>query len=178
MTQAHCRVCELFGTPIEPLPITSQILPELQQLVNTGTDWQFYDEWENVLPLSPELVTREPFFQWLMAREPYQAALVKLNPREMYGWHTDVRRGVAVNMLVEHSDSVTLFGNSVHGEMKRIHPHRYEIGRYYVFNTQVPHSVINFGDQRRVLFTVQFERQVGELSFNDLMADIRANYTF
>lgn len=177
MTPTHCPVCEQMGPPTEIIPVRSTILTQLQQLAHRRELWQTWPgEWEQVMPLPVELVAQEPFFQWLQAREPFQAALIRMSGHENYNWHVDTTRGVAVNMLVAHEKSTVLFATRVTGCRKPVHVHDYEIGQYYVFNTQVPHTITNLGSQDRILFTTIFERKREELTFQDLAADIRTNY--
>ena len=142
------------------------------------SEWEFYEEWINVRKIPAELICREPFFNWLMAREPFQAGLIKMLPWETYGWHTDSDRGVSINMLLEHESSLVSFSTNVYGIMKPIHPHEYELTRYYVFNTQVPHMILNTGTKNRILFTLEFERDVTKLSYEQLIKDIEENYVF
>ena len=178
LTNTHCPVCEMHGSPVYPLPIICSIQTELRQLVKQAENWQFYEEWQHVIQIPEELICREPFFKWLMAREPFQAGLIKMLPRETYGWHTDSDRGVSINMLLDHESSIVAFSTKLTGIMKPIHPHTYEMGRFYVFNTQVPHMILNTGMADRILFTLEFARDVTKLKFDQLVKDIEENYVF
>jgi hypothetical protein len=52
---------------------------------------------------------------------------------------------------------------------------KYKPSTYYLFNTQVPHTVYNF-ETTRYLMSVEFAKDKDQLSFNDLLKDIQTNY--
>jgi len=94
-----------------------------------------------------------------------QAGILRMEPNTGYDWHTDTDRQLAINMLVPtgpgRTRSETLFSPD-HGEGVNYNLHRLNYQPYslYVFNTQVKHTVLNFG-QPRYLFSVEFERLPG-----------------
>ena len=78
-------------------------------------------------------------------------------------------------MLLEHTDSLLLFTETPNALVKNVYPVKYQPNHYYLFDTQTPHCVINLGTPR-YLFTIEFEKDLNELSFDDLRKDIRENY--
>jgi hypothetical protein len=49
---------------------------------------------------------------------------------------------------------------------------KYEPDSYYIFNTQVPHMVLNI-EQPRYLFSLEFLEEDRGLTFDELLADIK-----
>jgi len=130
----------------------------------------------NVKPIPTELIAQDNFFKWLHARYGFVVGVLKLDPYTCYDWHTDTRRGVGVNMLLTTFDrSVCAFAPNKEGAAFKIEELKYKPATYYIFNTQVPHTVYNF-ETTRYLMSVEFAKDKGELSFDDLLKDIRNNY--
>jgi hypothetical protein len=74
----------------------------------------------------------------------------------VYHWHRDQNRQACINLLISSNHhSHTLFGRSVSDTSMHCLELRYEPGRFYLFNNQVPHSVINL-DVNRYLFSLEF----------------------
>ena len=78
----------------------------------------------------------------------------------MYHWHRDQNRLACINLLlsVEHH-SHTLFGEPVDQLNMHCLELQHQPGRYYLFNNQVPHAVINL-DVDRHLLSLEFEQAV------------------
>jgi hypothetical protein len=70
-----------------------------------------------------------------------------------YGIHTDLIRHSAFNMLLnDTSDSTSFFQNTPFKHTQcEITECVYELDHWYLFNTQVPHAVLNRGQDRYVL---------------------------
>ena len=90
-----------------------------------------------------------------------QAGILKMDPHRGYDWHTDTERQLAINMVLPTVQSTkhpseTLFSLD-QGQAMQYSFHRmsYQPGSLYLFNTQVPHTVINFA-LPRYLFSVEF----------------------
>jgi hypothetical protein len=78
-----------------------------------------------------------------------------MDPKNYYGFHVDALRHVAVNMMLEGSDSYTMFGEkTASAEVTKIEQLMYEDSSYYIFNTSKPHAVLNLSDNTRYLLTV------------------------
>jgi hypothetical protein len=46
---------------------------------------------------------------------------------------------------------------------------------YYLFNTQVEHTVYNF-ETTRYLLSIEFAKEKHKLKFEDILVDIKSNY--
>lgn len=160
--------------PIKTIPTKSTIVDELREIARASGPWVPY---YNFLarPVSYDILFKDPFFQWLGARYNFMGGIIKMEPYQQYDWHVDTRRGVGINMLLGHTKSYVLFTERPTDLVKNIRPHKYQENIYYVFNTQVPHSVVNLSGQR-YLFTIEFEKDKTELTFEMLWKDILENY--
>ena len=130
----------------------------------------------NVKPIPPDIIHRDNFFKWLHARYEFMVGIVRLDPYTCYDWHTDTRRGVGINMLLTpHARSFCAFAPNKKGTVFKIEELPYKPMTYYLFNTQVNHTVYNF-ETTRYLLSIEFAKNRNELTFEDLAKDIRNNY--
>ena len=97
------------------------------------------------------------------------AGFIKMDPGECYKWHVDYSRGVAINLLLNTSiQSLCLFEKeSLNDERIKYIKLDYEPHQFYLFNTQISHSVTTF-NETRYMFTLQFEQQKEDLTFYDV----------
>lgn len=98
------------------------------------------------------------------------SGFVMMGPYRQYHWHTDVERGVTINMLMTHGHtSYSLFGqkDKENDAQNHILTVNYEPNTLYLFNTQKPHTIINF-EKPRFLYTVKFAQDAKSLSYNDI----------
>jgi hypothetical protein len=153
------------------LPSRSVIAKELLEFALDNQEWTEYYNFKAVqVPL--EILIKDPFLVSLFHKHTYAAGIVQLPPNACYGWHIDTRRGAGVNMLLNFNGfSNCLFakGDGVQFEFEEL---KYAPGRYYLFNTQTKHMVLNF-DEPRYLFTIEFEADNTQLSFDDLLAQLK-----
>lgn len=84
-----------------------------------------------------------------------------------YNWHTDFTRGLTVNMLLKQVPGYSLFGFDKDQFNTRFHELKYELKKFYLFNTQHIHSVVNF-DEPRYVFSVKFEKNKDELLYPEV----------
>ena len=95
-----------------------------------------------------------------------QAGFLKTETHSCYHWHKDKNRGVCINSLVTiDSKSLTLFGKykNNHNSQLDFVELKYKENKFYLFNNQEYHTVINF-DKDRVIFTIEFEKNKNELN--------------
>ena len=157
------------------LPNKSVIALDLLDIANDGTEWQPYYNFM-AKPVPFEILFKDRFLQWLDSEYGYKAGVLKMEPFTQYDWHIDDRRGVGVNLLLSfEGTSVCMFTNTPSHTVKKVYPFGYTPDTYIIFNTQIPHCVINF-DKPRYLFSIEFDKGKDELSFDDLVNDIRDNY--
>jgi phage anti-repressor protein len=78
-------------------------------------------------------------------------------------------------LLTPNTRSFCAFSVDADQLVFKIEELKYKPNTYYLFNTQVPHTVYNF-ETTRYLLSVEFAKDRDELSFNDLLKDIQTNY--
>jgi hypothetical protein len=153
----------------------STIKDEVFDFAISPTEWMPYFNFE-AKPLPADIVLKDNFFVWLSQRYDFIVGVLKLDPYTCYNWHTDTRRGVGINMLLTpNTRSFCAFGVDPNELVFKIEELKYKPNTYYLFNTQSPHTVYNF-EATRYLLSVEFVKDKDQLSFEDLVNDIEANY--
>lgn len=141
-----------------------------------------------------------PLFESIHAHTPIRRfAISHMPPEFFYKLHTDHERGCCINMLLVDTSSTCAFiavnpgektytmanpteyvpreSNLTVGEVGS-HPmgHAfkldYEVNVPYAFNTQQPHMVMNWGEDR-YLFTVEFNEDLSELPYRGLIKRLK-----
>ena len=109
------------------------------------------------MPLGREWICQEPALQEMAQICPIaQLGILKMPDHFVYHWHRDENRQACINLLIStHHHSHTLFGQSVSSTSMHCLELCYEPGVYYLFNNQVPHTVINL-DVNRYLLSLEF----------------------
>ncbi len=129
-----------------------------------------------VKQIPQDLLNKDPFFVWLTERYKYIAGVLKLEPYVCYDWHKDTRRGVGLNMLITPNiNSYCLFAANRDTIVFKVDELQYKPNTYYLFNTQVDHTVYNF-ESTRFLLSIEFELDKDNLTFDQLLKDIKDNY--
>jgi hypothetical protein len=129
-----------------------------------------------VKQIPQDLLNKDPFFVWLTERYKYIAGVLKLEPYVCYDWHKDTRRGVGLNMLITPNiNSYCLFAANRDTVVFKVDELQYKPNTYYLFNTQVDHTVYNF-ESTRFLLSIEFELDKDNLTFDQLLKDIKDNY--
>lgn len=102
------------------------------------------------------------------------AGFIKMDPGECYKWHVDYSRGVAINLLMNHGlKSLCMFEKeNLNDERIKYIELDYASHQFYLFNTQISHSVVTF-NETRYMFTLQFEKQKEELTYYDILKYIK-----
>ena len=148
------------------IPSRSVIARELLGFATTAQNWQDYYNFK-AIQVPVEMLSKDTFLVDLFRKHPFVAGIVQLSPYVCYDWHTDTRRGVGVNMLLTPEIKSHCLFTSTEGAQFPFEELVYEPDTYYLFNTQMRHTVINF-DQPRYLFTLEFLADKDALSFNAL----------
>lgn len=153
----------------------STIKDEVFDVAITPGEWVKYFNFD-ARPILPEVILKDNFFKWLADRYSFMGGVLKLDPYTCYNWHTDTRRGVGINMLLTpNTRSYCAFGLDPSQFVFKIEELKYKPNTYYLFNTQVPHTVYNF-ETTRYLFSIEFEKDKDELTYAQLCQDIKDNY--
>ena len=153
------------------IPSKSIITKELLGFAATAQNWQDYYNFK-AIQVPVEMLSKDPFLVDLFHKHPFVAGIVQLSPCVCYDWHTDTRRGVGVNMLLTPEIKSHCLFTSAEGAQFPFEELVYEPDTYYLFNTQIRHTVINFYEPR-YLFTVEFAENKDQLSFESLLEQIK-----
>lgn len=123
-------------------------------------------------PLGSDWITREPALRAVQQIAPIkQLGILKMPDHWVYHWHRDQNRQACINLLLScNHHSHTLFGAPVSSTSMHCIELTYAPGRYYLFNNQIPHTVINL-DVDRYLLSLEFERAI---PYADLSQRLRA----
>tara|TARA_R110002074_G_scaffold128862_1_gene269556 strand:+ start:91 stop:648 length:558 start_codon:yes stop_codon:yes gene_type:complete len=146
------------------------------------------DKWESYFGFEGMSIPSIIWKQEVLLREidkvfPFKhVGLIRLPANYNYNWHKDINRGCGINMLLEHDESYTLFdlfeskrqtnpSNNEHHNFDQFGVEfielKYKINKFYAFNTQQMHCVLNF-NKPRYLFTVEFKQDHKELPYEIL----------
>jgi len=150
----------------------STISSELLDFAMQPSEWMDYYNFKAKL-VPPDLLFKDRFFAWLLTKHNFIAGILKLDPYVCYDWHTDTRRGVGINMLLTpFNRSICAFAPDKHGMVFDIEELKYKPMTYYLFNTQVNHTVYNFETTRYIL-SIEFEEDLDALSFEELVNEVK-----
>lgn len=153
----------------------STLQKDLIDYAQVSGAWLKYYNFD-IRPIPQEILNKDPFFQWLSKNYKYFAAILKLDPYVCYDWHKDTKRGVSINMLLTpEARSICMFTDSKEGVVFKTEELIYKPETYYIFNTQVFHTVFNF-ETERYLLSVEFELDKDSLTFEDLIKEIKDKY--
>lgn len=79
--------------------------------------------------------------------------VTKMLSGDYYKLHKDTKRGVGINMLLQHGNSFCAYVDTQENKTLLLD---YQLNTMYLFNTQVLHTVFDF-EEDRYMFTVEFE---------------------
>jgi hypothetical protein len=158
-------------TPFYEIPVQSVIADKLFDFAATTSKWEpYYNFYAVQVPF--DLAYSDPVLHRLGMKHQLAVGIIRLDPYTTYDWHTDTRRGVTINMLLNNAKSNCLFSVSETEVTHSFVELKYRLGSYYVFNNQVPHMVLNFNESR-YLMSIEFEADKNELTFDQLMREIK-----
>jgi hypothetical protein len=153
------------------VPTKSVIAKDLLTFALNNQSWQDYYNFKAV-QVPTEIQAKDPFLVSLFQKHSFVAGIIQLDPNICYEWHIDTRRGVGVNMLLNFEGTSHCLFATGEGVQFPFEELTYSPDRYYLFNTQTRHTVINFGEPR-YLFTIEFNADKDHLSFEDLYAQMK-----
>jgi hypothetical protein len=157
------------------IPERIEISEKLLQLADNSDPWFDYYNFK-VKPVPPDTLSDISLIKWLSLRYAFIAGILRLEPYVCYEWHTDTRRGVAINMLL-NADGLShcVFSKDRGMATCTFQELKYEPDTFYVFNTQVQHTVFNF-ESPRYLLSIEFAKDKYELDYDRVLNDIKQNY--
>ena len=153
---------------------TSKIAFDLLQFVylSEEKDWLPYYNFM-AMKVPEHILDKEPLLVDLAKKRKFHAGILKMDPNTCYNWHVDTSRQVGLNMLVlDDGQSKCVFATGEFGVVVPIKELKYKEFTYYVFNTQIPHTVYNFTEPR-YLFSLEFLDEDKGLTYDELCADIQ-----
>ena len=160
----------LSNLPFYAIPVESVIADKLLDFATTTNKWQpYYNFHAAQVPF--DLAYSDPILRSIGTKYPLAVGVIRLDPHTTYDWHTDTRRGVSINMLLNNAESNCLFSVSETEATHSFIELKYRLGSYYIFNNQVPHMVLNFNESR-YLMSVEFEADKNELTFDRLLGEM------
>ena len=149
-------------------PAAGGILAHCRDVIDTPERlWWPHLGW-SATPLDLGWIELEPALRAVHQINPIlQLGILKMPEHRAYHWHRDQNRQACINLLlsIEHH-SHTLFGEPVNSTNMHCLELCYRPGRYYLFNNQVPHTVINL-DVDRYLLSLEFKREIPYLDLRD-----------
>jgi len=153
------------------IPAKSLIAKELFEYALNTKNWQDYYNFK-ATQVPEEILLKDPFLVNLFLKHPFLAGIVQLSPYVCYDWHTDTRRGVGLNMILTPDIKSSCLFAEGEGAQFKFQELCYKPDTYYLFNTQVRHTVINF-DKPRYLFTLEFLADKDQLPFKNLLEQMK-----
>jgi hypothetical protein len=157
--------------PFYEIPVQSTIADKLFDFATTTSEWKpYYNFHATQVPF--DLAYSDPMLRSLGTKYSLAVGIIRLDPYTTYDWHTDTRRGVSINMLLNDVKSNCLFSVSKTEATHSFVELKYRLGSYYIFNNQVPHMVLNFNEPR-YLMSVEFEADKNELSYEQLLGEVK-----
>lgn len=98
------------------------------------------------------------------------AGFIKMDPFQCYKWHVDYSRGPAINLHMNPFEEVSLClfeTEEINRERVKYLTLNYQPDTFYLFNTQINHTIITFA-RPRYLFTLQFKKTKDELGYKEI----------
>lgn len=99
------------------------------------------------------------------------AGFIKMDPHQCYKWHIDYSRGPAINLHMNPLEELSLClfeTEEINKERIKYLTLHYQPNTFYLFNTQINHTIITF-TRPRYIFTLQFKKTKEELSYHDVL---------
>lgn len=132
------------------LSVKDNLSSEILKYISNTNNWRFHrDFWVHHLPQS---LFRDSRIFEIIKEFNGEPIVFKMDPYTFYNWHNDAVRSCAINMLLDGSDSLSLFGN-LEGEhhLWKFQEVPHEIDQYFLVNTLENHAVLNRSQTRYML---------------------------
>jgi hypothetical protein len=89
----------------------------------------------------------------------------------VYNWHRDSAMGCSLNLVMEDYNSSSLFTRSNQSILNEVIQLPYKKNTWYLFNSQILHSVVNLDQKDRILLTFTFPKNV---SYDEVLSYIKS----
>ena len=111
-----------------------------------------YRDHQNKIDSLPEYFKDDPFLNAVKNKFGGTMFVFSHWPNMFYKWHVDSWAACNFNMLLDDYDSKTLFKvNAPNTEVINFTELKYEPNKWFLFNAQEPHCVMNFDNRSRLL---------------------------
>lgn len=105
-----------------------------------------------------EYFSDQPELMQVINDNKMDAKVFLLEPGTVYNWHRDAYRYAPLNCIIDgDSDYLVLFDHTYSARKFSYFPATrliYDESKFYMFNAQVPHCAINYGNTPRYLLTI------------------------
>lgn len=122
-------------------------------------------------PVPEEIYLQEPVLKEINSQfNIARAGILRMDSNRCYKWHVDFYRGVTINLLLtpeQHSHCYFGDAEDEYQEQFNFIELKYTKNDFYLFNTEVVHTVLNY-DEPRYLFSVEFSKHKHELKYEEI----------
>lgn len=139
--------------------IISKIKDQILQTNNA--DWGQEYEWKS-LAIPDEILLEDFLLKKLREKVNFVGHILGIMPYQFYDWHTDDPRSASMNLLLNDCHCHTLFSQRSKYICNFIEL-KYKPDTYYILNTNIDHTLINF-DQPRYLLSLSFEKNLNYIN--------------
>jgi hypothetical protein len=162
-----------MDTCFYPANHKSNLGPALASIIyNPATTWTPYYNFKAAY-IDPTVLFKDDLLRALSSKRHFIGGLLEVPPNTVYNWHIDTDRHCGLNMLVyDDGQSRCLFAPEGEQIVMPTVELKYEPNTFYVFNTKVLHTVINF-TAPRYMFSLEFIGRDYGLTYNELLSDIK-----
>lgn len=159
--------------PYLKLPYKCTVMDDLLRIIEEEDQFQMYRAWmTRIVP--DEIIKKDPFMSFLRFDLDSRLGIMRAEPWNAYKWHVDKNRKSTINMLI--SGRGQCFFSSTLNLRGPIQPLVYDIGSYYLFNTQEPHEVLNTDNTYRYMLTTDIQGEHKEATIGKLLEVINEQY--
>jgi hypothetical protein len=122
--------------------------------------------------LGLKLIEQDTVLKKLQSKFNAMMRLYMFPGMTVYNWHRDVEMGCSMNLVMDDYSAHTLFNPSDKKEIiDKVVELKYEKNKWYLFNSQILHSVINVDHTDRILLTITFPKGV---TYNDVFEFLKS----
>jgi hypothetical protein len=119
-----------------------------------------------------QLIKTDKMLSGLQSKFNAEMRLYMFPSMTVYNWHRDVETGCSLNLVMDDYSAHTLFNPNDKKEIiDSVVELKYEKNKWYLFNSQILHSVINVDSKDRVLLTITFPKNV---TYNDVADHLKS----
>ncbi len=133
--------------------------------------------------INQDLIAKDSLLKSIHGRAHGELHLFKFPPGRMYNWHVDGTNLFNINLVFEESPmGISLFKleegdydkTTTHRSLSAVLPVKYTPMRWLIYNAQIPHTVLNLSDKTRYLLSYTIKKDISELTYTDLVAELEA----